>query len=105
MVDQEFPGKVLLAEANQWPADVVDYFGDESAPRVPHVLQLPADAADVHGGPPGGGAADPRDHGPAPRHSPTGPGASSSEPRRADLEMVTDEERDHVRGVRQGPAG
>jgi maltose alpha-D-glucosyltransferase / alpha-amylase len=27
-VDQEFPGKVLLAEANQWPADVVDYFGD-----------------------------------------------------------------------------
>jgi maltose alpha-D-glucosyltransferase/alpha-amylase len=28
MVDKEFPGKVLLAEANQWPADVVDYFGD-----------------------------------------------------------------------------
>ena len=27
-VDDEFPGKVLLAEANQWPADVVDYFGD-----------------------------------------------------------------------------
>jgi maltose alpha-D-glucosyltransferase/alpha-amylase len=27
-VDQEFPGRVLLAEANQWPADVVDYFGD-----------------------------------------------------------------------------
>jgi maltose alpha-D-glucosyltransferase/alpha-amylase len=28
MVDKEFPGKVLLAEANQWPADVVDYFGE-----------------------------------------------------------------------------
>jgi maltose alpha-D-glucosyltransferase/alpha-amylase len=28
MVDTEFPGKVLLAEANQWPSDVVDYFGD-----------------------------------------------------------------------------
>ncbi len=28
-IDAEFPGKVLLAEANQWPADVVDYFGDE----------------------------------------------------------------------------
>ncbi|MCU1354784.1 MAG: trehalose synthase [Acidimicrobiales bacterium] len=28
VVDQEFPGRVLLAEANQWPADVVDYFGD-----------------------------------------------------------------------------
>ena len=27
-VDEEFPGRVLLAEANQWPADVVDYFGD-----------------------------------------------------------------------------
>jgi maltose alpha-D-glucosyltransferase/alpha-amylase len=28
VVDAEFPDKVLLAEANQWPADVVDYFGD-----------------------------------------------------------------------------
>ncbi|MDQ3681340.1 MAG: maltose alpha-D-glucosyltransferase [Actinomycetota bacterium] len=27
-VDSIFSGKVLLAEANQWPADVVDYFGD-----------------------------------------------------------------------------
>jgi maltose alpha-D-glucosyltransferase / alpha-amylase len=26
-VDAEFPGRVLLAEANQWPSDVVDYFG------------------------------------------------------------------------------
>ena len=29
MVDDEFPGRVLLAEANQWPEDVVDYFGAE----------------------------------------------------------------------------
>jgi maltose alpha-D-glucosyltransferase / alpha-amylase len=28
MVDDEFEDKVLLAEANQWPEDVVDYFGD-----------------------------------------------------------------------------
>ncbi len=28
-VDAEFPGKLLLAEANQWPADVVDYFGPD----------------------------------------------------------------------------
>jgi maltose alpha-D-glucosyltransferase/alpha-amylase len=28
VVDDEFPGRVLLAEANQWPADVVEYFGD-----------------------------------------------------------------------------
>ncbi|MEA2638845.1 MAG: maltose alpha-D-glucosyltransferase / alpha-amylase [Chloroflexota bacterium] len=27
-VDQHFPGTVLLAEANQWPADVRPYFGD-----------------------------------------------------------------------------
>jgi maltose alpha-D-glucosyltransferase/alpha-amylase len=27
-VDREFPGRVLLAEANQWPGDVVSYFGD-----------------------------------------------------------------------------
>jgi maltose alpha-D-glucosyltransferase/alpha-amylase len=27
-VDAAFPGRVLLAEANQWPADVVDYFGE-----------------------------------------------------------------------------
>ncbi len=29
-VDQLYPDRVLLAEANQWPADVVDYFGDAS---------------------------------------------------------------------------
>lgn len=28
VVDDEFPGRVLLAEANQWPADVVEYFGN-----------------------------------------------------------------------------
>ena len=27
-VDRRYPGRILLAEANQWPADVVDYFGD-----------------------------------------------------------------------------
>src|ERR687891_187104 len=27
-VDAGFPDRVLLAEANQWPADVVEYFGD-----------------------------------------------------------------------------
>jgi maltose alpha-D-glucosyltransferase/alpha-amylase len=28
VVDDEYPDRVLLAEANQWPADVVQYFGD-----------------------------------------------------------------------------
>lgn len=27
-LDSHYPDKVMLAEANQWPADVVDYFGD-----------------------------------------------------------------------------
>ena len=27
-VDQEFPGRMLLAEANQWPADLRPYFGN-----------------------------------------------------------------------------
>ena len=27
-VDAEYPDRVLLAEANQWPSDVVEYFGD-----------------------------------------------------------------------------
>jgi len=30
VVEDEYPGRVLLAEANQWPADVVEYFGDPS---------------------------------------------------------------------------
>ncbi|MFD0887974.1 alpha-amylase family glycosyl hydrolase, partial [Streptosporangium algeriense] len=28
VVDDEYADRVLLAEANQWPADVVEYFGD-----------------------------------------------------------------------------
>jgi maltose alpha-D-glucosyltransferase/alpha-amylase len=27
-IDRNYPDRVLLAEANQWPAEVVDYFGD-----------------------------------------------------------------------------
>jgi maltose alpha-D-glucosyltransferase/alpha-amylase len=28
VLDAEYPGRILLAEANGWPADVADYFGD-----------------------------------------------------------------------------
>ena len=28
VMEDEYPGRVLLAEANQWPADVVEYYGD-----------------------------------------------------------------------------
>src|SRR5947209_9294877 len=27
-IEERYPDRVLLAEANQWPADVVEYFGD-----------------------------------------------------------------------------
>ncbi len=27
-MEDEYPGRVMLAEANQWPSDVVEYFGD-----------------------------------------------------------------------------
>ena len=29
MVDADYPDRVLLCEANQWPADVVEYFGED----------------------------------------------------------------------------
>jgi maltose alpha-D-glucosyltransferase/alpha-amylase len=41
VVDQEFPGKILLAEANQWPADVVDYFGAPDAPECHMCFNFP----------------------------------------------------------------
>ena len=30
-VDRDYPDRVLLCEANQWPADVVEYFGDPAS--------------------------------------------------------------------------
>jgi len=41
MVDAEFPGRILLAEANQWPEDVVDYYGTEQAPECHMCLHFP----------------------------------------------------------------
>ena len=41
MVDDEFPGKVLLAEANQWPSDVVQYFGTEEQPEFHMAFHFP----------------------------------------------------------------
>ena len=28
IMDDEYPGRILIAEANQWPEDVIEYFGD-----------------------------------------------------------------------------
>ena len=55
-VDAEYPDRVLLAEANQWPEDVVEYFGDGDECHM--ALPLPGDAAHVHGDAPRGGHAD-----------------------------------------------
>ncbi|HLL50506.1 MAG TPA: maltose alpha-D-glucosyltransferase, partial [Thermomicrobiales bacterium] len=41
MVDEEFPGKILLAEANQWPEDVVEYFGTPEAPEFHMAFHFP----------------------------------------------------------------
>ncbi len=41
MVDDEFPGTVLLAEANQWPSDVVQYFGSEEDPEFHMAFHFP----------------------------------------------------------------
>ncbi len=41
-VDREYGGdRVLLAEANQWPEDVVDYFGTEEAPECHMCFHFP----------------------------------------------------------------
>lgn len=41
MVDEEFPGRVLLAEANQWPQDVVEYYGTEERPECHMCFHFP----------------------------------------------------------------
>jgi maltose alpha-D-glucosyltransferase / alpha-amylase len=41
MVDTEFPGKILLAEANQWPEDVVEYFGPAENPEFQMGFHFP----------------------------------------------------------------
>ena len=79
-IDRLYPDRVLLAEANQWPADVVEYFGDADGRRrrVPHGVPLPADAADLHGGPARAALPDLGDPGPDARRSrPAASGASS----------------------------
>ncbi|BDZ42993.1 hypothetical protein GCM10025865_22920 [Paraoerskovia sediminicola] len=41
MVDTEFPGRIMLAEANQWPNDVVDYFGSDAEPECHMCFHFP----------------------------------------------------------------
>ena len=41
MMDTEYPGRILLAEANQWPKDVVAYFGTEDEPECHMCFHFP----------------------------------------------------------------
>jgi maltose alpha-D-glucosyltransferase/alpha-amylase len=41
MVDREFPGTILLAEANQWPEDVVAYYGTQDEPECHMCFHFP----------------------------------------------------------------
>ena len=41
LVDREYPGRLLLAEANQWPEDVVEYFGTDEEPEFHMCFNFP----------------------------------------------------------------
>lgn len=41
MVDAEFPGRIMLAEANQWPEDVIPYYGTAEAPECHMCFHFP----------------------------------------------------------------
>lgn len=41
MVDKEYPGRLLIAEANQWPEDLLPYFGTEDAPEFQMCFHFP----------------------------------------------------------------
>ena len=108
VMDDEYPGRVLLAEANQWPSDVVEYYGDAEVggdechmafhfPLMPRIFmavrrenrfpisEILAQTPSI----PSGGAV----------------GHLPAQPRRADArDGHRRRARLHVRGVRQGPA-
>ncbi|MBO9577428.1 MAG: alpha-hydroxy-acid oxidizing protein [Microbacteriaceae bacterium] len=41
VVDAEFPGRMLLAEANAWPEEVATYFGTDDAPEAHMAFDFP----------------------------------------------------------------
>ena len=89
------PNRMILAEANQWPADVRAVFRRRR--RMPHGVSLPADAAHLHGAPAGGPAPDHRHHGADAADSRQLPvGLFLRNHDELTLEMVTDEERDYM---------
>lgn len=41
MIDREYPGRALIAEANQWPREVAAYFGTEAEPECHMAFDFP----------------------------------------------------------------
>ncbi|HEY2642566.1 MAG TPA: maltose alpha-D-glucosyltransferase [Galbitalea sp.] len=41
MVDRDYPGRILIAEANQWPQEVVSFFGTEEEPECHMAFDFP----------------------------------------------------------------
>ena len=41
MVDRDYPGRVLIAEANQWPQEVVSFFGTAEEPECHMAFDFP----------------------------------------------------------------
>jgi maltose alpha-D-glucosyltransferase / alpha-amylase len=41
MIDTEYPGRVLIAEANQWPHEVVEFFGTDDEPECHMAFDFP----------------------------------------------------------------
>ena len=46
-MDEKYPNRMLLAEANQWPEDAVEYYGDGDECHMN--FPFPLDAAFIHG--------------------------------------------------------
>ena len=103
-VDEKYPDRVLLAEANQWPADVVEYFGDgDECQMAFHFPVMPRMFMAVRREEADADLRDPRADAGDPRQLPVGP--VPAQPRRADArDGHRRGARLHVRGVRQGPA-
>ncbi|HEY1530387.1 MAG TPA: maltose alpha-D-glucosyltransferase [Galbitalea sp.] len=41
LLDREYPGRILIAEANQWPQEVVSFFGTEEEPECHMAFDFP----------------------------------------------------------------
>lgn len=41
MMDEEYPGRVMIAEANQWPAEVVEFMGTDDDPQCHMAFDFP----------------------------------------------------------------